>query len=112
MNHLTAILHDSSQVLDILMVQMQYLTMNKALGPRRAAILSLVALYDPVEPFIIKYAPAVATATYYSLDCFGLTIPVSLSRSNAAAPGKLRVNSMQATEKAFMLTCGWLCAAA
>lgn len=42
-------------------VQMQYLTMNKALGPRRAAILSLVALYDPVEPFIIKYAPAVAS---------------------------------------------------
>ena len=36
------------------LMQMQYLTMNKALGLRRAAILSLVALYDPVEPFIIK----------------------------------------------------------
>ena len=59
------------------MVQMQYLTMNKALGPRRAAILSLVALYDPVEPFIIKYAPAVATLPHYSLDCFSLTFPIA-----------------------------------
>ncbi|KAL0031129.1 hypothetical protein WJX77_005072 [Trebouxia sp. C0004] len=34
---------------------MHYLTMNKNLGPRRAAILSLVALYSPVEPFVIKF---------------------------------------------------------
>ncbi|DBA86033.1 TPA: hypothetical protein ACH3X1_005561 [Trebouxia sp. C0004] len=35
--------------------RMHYLTMNKNLGPRRAAILSLVALYSPVEPFVIKF---------------------------------------------------------
>lgn len=95
------------------MVQMQYLTMNKALGPRRAAILSLVALYDPVEPFIIKYAPAVATVTLQLL--FRLLqshIPNCLSRSNAAAPGKLPVNWVQATRTAFSSTCGLLCAAA
>ncbi|KAA6424248.1 MAG: hypothetical protein FRX49_05460 [Trebouxia sp. A1-2] len=34
---------------------MHYLTMNKNLGPRRAAIMSLVALYSPVEPCVIKF---------------------------------------------------------
>ena len=37
-----------------MLMQMHYLTMNKNLGPTRAAIMSLVALYSPVEPFVIK----------------------------------------------------------
>lgn len=32
-----------------------YMTMNRLLGPRRAAICSLVALIDPIEPFVVKF---------------------------------------------------------
>ena len=65
------------------MLQMQYLTMHKALGPRRAAILSVVSLYDPVEPSIIKCAFLLLASqfSWAALSSLALQIPCMAYRS-------------------------------